>query len=199
MDQASGLSKHSDKDSQDSDRTALKTHRTINKRANIMDHRYLEDRIIRYIDGDLPPDEKARCDEYLRTHPRFRERVDALRQAWHSDDLLKVTGPTLRLRTRFEAALRGEEVNESGTTVGTGLAWLARPALMAVTLIAGILIGAYLGSGTNGDTAGIEPLPVQTGVVAYSFANDLQEISSEPMEQEFLLLDWDVTAEDTGR
>ncbi|MXY97723.1 MAG: hypothetical protein F4Z29_08240 [Gemmatimonadetes bacterium] len=190
------MSKHTDKDSQDSDRTVLKTHRTINKRANIMNHRYFEDRIIRYIDGDLPPDEKARCDEYLRTHPRFRERVDALRQAWHSDDLLKVTGPTLRLRTRFEAALRGEEVNESGPTVGTGLARLARPALMAVTLAAGILIGAYLGSGTNGDTAGIEPLPVQTGVVAYSFANDLQEISSEPMEQEFLLLDWVETADE---
>lgn len=196
MDQASGLSKRTDKDSQDSDRTVLKTHRTINKRANIMNHRYFEDRIIRYIDRDLPPDEKALCDEYLRTHLRYRERVDALRQAWHSDDLLKVTGPTLRLRTRFEAALRGEDHVETGPTVGTGLAWLARPALMAVTLAAGILIGAYLGSGTNGDTAGIDPLPVQTGVVAYSFANDLQEISSEPVEQEFLLLDWVETADD---
>ena len=164
-----------------------------------MNHRYLEDRIIRYIDGDLAPDEKARCDEFLRTHPRYRERVDALRQAWHSDDLLKVTGPTLRLRTRFEAALRGEDVSEPGPTMGTRIAWLARPALMAVTLAAGILIGAYLGSGTNGDTAGVEPLPVQTGVLVYSFTNDLQEISSEPVEQEFLLLDWDVTGGDTGR
>ena len=196
MDQASGLSKRTDKDGQESDRTDLMTLRTINRRTTTMNHRYLEDRIIRYIDGDLPPDEKARCDEYLRTHPRYRERVDALRQAWQSDGLLKVTGPTLRLRSRFEAALRGEDVSEPGPTVGTRIAWLARPALMAVTLAAGILIGAYLGSGTNGDTAGIEPLPVQTGVVAYSFANDLREISSEPVEQEFLLLDWVETADD---
>lgn len=161
-----------------------------------MNHRYLEDRIILYIDGDLPPDEKARCDEYLDAHPRYRERVDALRQAWNSDNLLNVTGPTLRLRTRFEAALRGEDVIEPGPSIRTRIAWLARPALMAVTLVAGILIGAYLGSGTNGDTAGIEPLPVQTGVVAFSFANDLQEISSEPVEQEYLLLDWVETADD---
>lgn len=161
-----------------------------------MNQRYFEDRIMLYIDGDLPPDERARCEEYLRTHPRFRERVDALRQAWNSDNLLNVTGPTLRLRTRFEAVLRGEDIIEPGPTVGTRIAWLARPALMAVTLAAGIMIGAYLGSGTNGDTAGIEPLPVQTGVVAYSFANDLQEISSEPVEQEFLLLDWVENADD---
>ena len=196
MDRVSGLSKRTDGDSQDSDRTVLKTHWTTYKRANIMNHRYLEDRVIRYIDGDLPPDEMARCDEYLRNHPRYRERVDALRQAWHSDDLFKVTGPTLRLRTRFEAALRGEDHVETDPSVGTGLAWLARPALMAVTLAAGILIGAYLGSGSNGDTAGVDPLPVQTGVVAYSFTNDLQVISSEPVEQEFLLLDWVETADD---
>lgn len=164
-----------------------------------MNHRYLEDRIILYIDGDLPPDEKARCEEYLRAHPRYRERVDALRQAWNSDALLNVTGPTLRLRTRFEAALRGEDVIDPGPTMGTRIAWLARPALMAVTLAAGILIGTYLGSGSNGDTAGVEPLPVQTGVLVYSFTNDLQEISSEPVEQEFLLLDWDVTGGDSGR
>ncbi|MXX03643.1 MAG: hypothetical protein F4X08_04015 [Gemmatimonadetes bacterium] len=164
-----------------------------------MNQRYFEDRIMLYIDGDLPPDERTRYEEYLRTHPRYRERVDALRQAWNSDNLLNVTGPTLRLRTRFEAALRGEDIIETGPTVGTRIAWLARPALMAVTLVAGILIGTYLGSGTNGDMAGIEPLPVQTGVVAYSFANDLQEISSEPVEQEFLLLDWVETGDDTGR
>ena len=199
MDQASGLSKRTDRDSQGSDRTVIRTHRIINQRANIMNQRYLEDRIIRYIDGDLPPDERARCEEYLRTHPRYRERVDALRQAWNSDALLNVTGPTLRLRTRFEAALRGEDVIEPGPTVGTRIAWLARPALMAVTLAAGILIGAYLGSGANGDTAGVDQVPVQTGVLVYSFTNDLQEISSEPVEQDFLLLDWDVTGGDTGR
>ena len=164
-----------------------------------MNQRYFEDRIMLYIDGDLPPDERARCEEFLRTHPRYRERVDALRQAWNSDNLLNVTGPTLRLRTRFEAALRGEDFIETGPTVRTRMAWLARPALMAVMLAAGILIGAYLGSGTNGDTAGIEPLPVQSGVLVYSFANDLQEISPEPVDQEFLLLDWVETGDDTGR
>ena len=196
MDRASGLSKRTDGDSQVSDRTVPRTRKTINKRTTIMNHRHLEDRIIHYIDGDLPQEERVRCEEHLRTCPRCRERVDALRQAWNSDALLNVTGPTLRLRTRFEAALRGEGVIEPGPTVGTGLAWLARPALMAVTLAAGILIGAYLGSGSNGDTAGVDPLPVQTGVVAYSFTNDLQVISSEPVEQEFLLLDWVETADD---
>ena len=199
MDRASGLSKLTDRDSQGSGRTVIRIHRTIEKRANIMNQRYLEDRIILYIDGDLPPDERAWCEEYLRTHPRYRERVDALRKAWNSDELLNVTGPTLRLRTHFEAALRGEDVIEPGPTVGTRIAWLARPALMAITLAAGILIGAYLGSGSNGDTAGFDPVPVQSGVLVYSFTNDLQEISSEPVEQEFLLLDWDVTGGDTGR
>lgn len=164
-----------------------------------MNHRYLEHRIIRYIDGDLPPDERARCEEYLRAHPQYRERVDALRQAWNSDALLNVTVPTPRLRARFEAALRGEDLVEPGPTMSTRIAWLARPALMAVTLAGGILIGAYLGSGGNGDTAGVEPLPVQTGLLVYSFAHDLQEISSEPVEQEFLLLDWVETGDESGR
>ncbi len=182
-----------------SDRTVPRTHKTIDKRATTMNQRYLEHRLIRYIDGDLPPEERALCEEYLRTHPQYRERVDALRQAWHSDALLNVTVPTLRLRARFEAALRGENVVEPGPTVGTRIAWLARPALMAVTLAAGILIGAYLGSGNNGEMAGTEPLPVQSGVLVYSFANDLQEISSEPLEQEFLLLDWVETGDESGR
>lgn len=164
-----------------------------------MNHRHLEDRIFLYIDGDLPPVERVRCEEHLRTCPRCRERVDALRIAWNSDALLNVTGPTLRLRTRFESALRGENVIEPGPTVGTRIAWLARPALMAVTMAAGILIGAYLGSGANGDTMQVEPLPVQTGVMAFSFANDLQVISAEPVEQEFLLMDWVETGDDSGR
>ena len=69
---------------------------------------------------------------------------------------------------------------------------------MAATLAAGILIGAYLGSGPNGETARVEPLPMQTGVMAFSFANDLQEISAEPVEQEFLLLDWDESGTISG-
>ncbi len=167
-------------------------------RASIVNHRHFEDRIIRYIDGELSPEEQARCEEHLRVCPRCRERVDVLREAWHSDALLPVAGPTLRLRTRFEAALRGEE--ETGPVqVGTGIAWLARPAMMAATLAAGILIGAYLGSGPNGATAPVEEVPAQTSVLAYSFADDLREISAEPVEQDILLLDWDVTGDETVR
>lgn len=164
-----------------------------------MNHRHLEDRIIRYIDGELSPEEQLRCDEHLRGCPRCRERVNVLREAWHSDALLPVTGPTLRLRTRFEAALRGEESIERRPTVGTRIAWLARPAMMAATLAAGILIGAYLGSGPNGETALVEPVPAQTGVLAFSFADDLREISAEPVDQDYLLLDWDITGDETGR
>ena len=168
-------------------------------RATIVNHRHFEDRIIRYIDGELSPEERARCEEHLRDCPRCRERVDVLREAWHSDALLSVDGPTLRLRTRFEAALRGEESTGPGLQAGTGIAWLARPAMMAATLAAGILIGAYLGSGPNGETATVEEVPAQASVLAYSFADDLREISAEPVEQDNLLLDWDVTGDDTGQ
>lgn len=162
-----------------------------------MNHRHLEDRIFLYIDGDLSPEERVRCEEHLANCPRCRERVVALRAAWRSDALLRVTGPTLRLRTRFEAALRGEDSIEPGPTAGSRIAWLARPALMAATLAAGILIGAYLGSGPNGETAQTETLPAQTSVLAFSFADDLQEISAEPVEQDLLLLDWDVNGDET--
>ena len=168
-------------------------------RATIVNHRHFEDRIIRYIDGELSPEEQARCEEHLRDCPRCRERVDVLREAWHSDALLPVAGPTLGLRTRFEAALRGEESTGPGLQVGTGIDWLARPAMLAATLAAGILIGAYLGSGPNGATAPVEQVPAQTSVLAYSFADDLREISAEPVEQDILLLDWDVTGDETVR
>ena len=168
-------------------------------RASIVNHRHFEDRIIRYIDGELSPEERARCDEHLRVCPRCRERVDVLREAWHSDALLPVAGPTLRLRTRFEAALRGEEETGPGLPVGKRMDWLARPAMLAATLAAGVLIGAYLGSGPNGATAPVEQVPAQTSVLAYSFADDLREISAEPVEQDILLLDWDVTGDETVR
>ncbi len=164
-----------------------------------MNHRFLQDRIILYIDGDLPSEEQARCEEHLRTCPRCRERLNALRATWDSDTLLSVTGPTLRLRTRFEADLRGEESIEPVPTVASRLAGLTRPALMAATLAGGILIGAYLGSGPSGDAAQVDPLPMETGVLAFSFTEDLQEISAESVGQDYLLLDWDEAEDDSDR
>ena len=171
----------------------------MTRRASIVPHRYLEDRIILYIDGDLPSEERARCEEHLRAAPQYRERVNALRAAWNSETLASVPGPTLRLRTRFEAALRGEESVDPGPTILPKLDWLARPAMMAATLAAGILIGAYLGSDPNGETAQTEPLSTETGVLAFSLADDLQEIPVESVEQDYLLLDWDETVDDSGR
>ena len=171
----------------------------MTRRASIVPHRYLEDRIILYIDGDLPSEERVRCEEHLRAAPQYRERVNALRAAWNSETLASVPGPTQRLRTRFEAALRGEASIEPGPTVGTRLAWLARPALMAATLTVGILIGAYLESVPDGASARVEPLPAETGVLAFSLADDLQEIPVESVEQDYLLLDWDETVDDSGR
>lgn len=173
------------------DRTVRLSHTTMTRRAYIVNHRHLEDRIILYIDGELPSEERVQCEAHLRACPRCRERVDALREAWHSDSLLHVTGPTLRLRTRFEAALRGEDSFEPGPTVGTRIALLVRPALMAVTMAAGVLIGAYLGSGPNGESAQVEPMPSETGILAFSFADDLQEISAETVELDYLLPDLD--------
>jgi anti-sigma factor RsiW len=164
-----------------------------------MTHRYLEDRILLYIDGDLPPEEQARCEEHLRTCPRCSERVKALRAAWDSDALLSAPGPTLRLRTRFEAALRGEAPVKPGPTAVSNLDWLVRPALMAATLAVGILIGAYLGSGPNGETARVETPPTESNVLAFTLAEDLQEITTESVGQDYLLLDWDESLDDPAR
>ena len=164
-----------------------------------MTHRHLEDRIILYIDGDLPREEQARCEEHLRSCPRCRERVNALRATWDSKTLLGVTGPTLRLRTRFEAALRGEDSIEPGPTVGTRIAWLARPVLMAASLAAGILIGAYLGSGPNGETAQVETRTAESNVLAFTLAEGLQDVAAESVGQDYLLLDWDAPLDDPGR
>ncbi len=164
-----------------------------------MKHRFVEDRFFLYIDGDLPPGEQARCEEHLRSCPQCRERVNALRAAWDSDSLLSVSGPTLRLRTRFEAALRGEAPVEPGPTAVSKLDWLARPALMAATLAVGILIGAYLGSGPNGETARADAPPLETNELAFTLAEDLQEVSTESVGQDYLLLDWDETPDDPAR
>lgn len=164
-----------------------------------MNHRFLEDRLFLYIDGDLPSEEQARCEEHLRTCPRCRERVHVLRAAWNSDTLLRVSGPTLRLHTRFEAALRGEEPVEPGPAAGSKLDWLARPALMAATLAVGILIGAYLGSGPNGEAAQLEAPTAESNVMAFTLAEDLQGVATESVGQEYLLLDWDAPLDDTGR
>ena len=161
-----------------------------------MNHRYLEDRFILYIDGDLPSDEQARCEEHLRTCPRCRERVSALRAAWDSDTLLRVSGPALRLRTRFEAALRGEDAVEAGPSAGSKLDWLVRPAMMAATLAVGILIGAYLGSGPNGATAQVETPAAESNVLAFTLAEDLQDVTTESVGQDYLLLDWDEPLDD---
>ena len=164
-----------------------------------MTHRFLEDRIFLYIDGDLSSEERARCEEHLRTCTRCRERVNALRAAWDSDALLRVSGPTLRLRARFEAALRGEAPVEPGPTAVSKLDWLARPALMAATLAAGILIGAYLGSGPNGETAQMDAPSVESNELAFTLAEDLQEVATESVGQDYLLLDWDEALDDPAR
>ena len=164
-----------------------------------MNHRFLEDRIFLYIDRGLPAEELARCEEHLRTCPRCRERVTTLRAAWGSETLLSVPGPALRLRTRVEAALRGEDLTDPGPTVTSRLAGFARPALMAASLAVGIMFGTYLGSGPNGDTAQLDSLSMESNELAFSFAEDLQEISAESVGQEYLLLDWDEPVEDPGR
>ena len=156
-----------------------------------MNHRFLEDRIILYIDGDLPGQEQAACEDHLRICPRCRERVNALSAAWDSDTLMSVSGPALRLRTRFEAALRGEGPGEPAPTVVSRLAGLARPAMMAASLVVGILAGAYLGSGPNGDTAQVDTFPAETSELAFILAEDLQDIPAESVSQDYLLLDWD--------
>ena len=171
----------------------------MTKRASIMHHRHLEDRIILYIDGELPAEERERCDAHLQACPQCRLRVHALRETWHSDRLLRVSGPALRLRTRFEAALRGEEPVETGLSVGTRIAWLARPALMAVTMAAGILIGAYLGNGPDAETTQVDPIPVEAGTLAFSFADDLQEISAESVDLDYLLPDWEEIGDEPVR
>ena len=164
-----------------------------------MNHRFLEDRIFLYIDGDLPAEEQVRCEEHLKTCPRCGERVNALRAVWDSETRLSVPGPALRSHTRVEAALRGEDLTEPGPTVASRLAGLARPVLMAASLSVGILIGTYLGSGPNGDTAQLDTLPMESNELAFSFAEDLQDISAESVGEEYLLLDWDEPVDDPER
>ncbi len=164
-----------------------------------MSHRFLEERLFLYLDGDLALDEQARCEEHLRVCSRCRERVDTLRAIWRSGTAFRVAEPPLRLRVRFEAALRGEASPAPAPSAVSTLDWIARPILMAATLVVGILIGSYLGSGPAGETAQGQAPVVESNGSAFTLAEDLQGFSAQSVGQDYLLLEWEEPAGDPER
>lgn len=110
-----------------------------------MGHKFFKDRFLLYIDGDLPDEEYRQCRDHFKACSACRQQLEALSLLWREEAEAPVDVPSVRLRAGLHAALRGETQQSASEPVMAQLAYVLRPALMAATLIIGVLIGGYIG------------------------------------------------------
>lgn len=110
-----------------------------------MNHRHVRHQLVLYLDGDLSDQDMTRVRDHLDQCLRCRRYFESFASVWHQAP--DRVAPPPFLWTRVEARIRESERPEPLLTdVIRHFALLVRPAVMLLTLIAGVLIGAYLGN-----------------------------------------------------
>ena len=110
-----------------------------------MSHRHVRHQLILYLDGDLSEQDITRVRDHLDQCPHCRRYFESFASAWRQAP--DRVAPPPFLWTRVEARIREpERPARLLADVIRHFALPARPAVMLLTLIAGVLIGAYLGN-----------------------------------------------------
>jgi anti-sigma factor RsiW len=154
-----------------------------------MTHREIQAHLLLYLDGELPEQKRAAVDAHLRQCARCRDYMYTLKTVWQADQTHRLTPPPY-LWTRIEARMReAAPVRPSWIWLSDRLGWLGRPALLAATLLAGILIGTYLGNPAAAPAPEESPIAVyeEESTLNAAYQETFQDIAPESVRGAYLI------------
>lgn len=155
-----------------------------------MDHRYLKDRSLLYLDGELSSQEYQQCRDHLKGCAQCRQQLETLAAVWQHETYEPVSVPSVRLRARIDSAIRGQEISQPIQILfRERLAYMARPALMMATLVIGVLIGSYLGQISTRPTedAPIASNGIETELAA-PYMERFQDLPPESVSRDYMMV-----------
>ncbi len=112
-----------------------------------MAHEDVRERLILYLDGDLPEGVAKEIAGHLSSCPECTRRRDLLQSVWEREEFRERPAPSPFLWTRLEARIREYE---NRSAVSKRLSWTARyvllhPVSVAASIVA-LVVGIYLGT-----------------------------------------------------
>ena len=112
-----------------------------------MKHKKIQKKLLRYIDGELPPTEKAEVQRHLQHCGRCRRDLQLLSGAWSSRKQPQRVRPPAYLWNRISEQLTAETREEwSVRRIAFLLKEAVRPALTVVVILLGMFIGIKIGN-----------------------------------------------------
>lgn len=153
-----------------------------------MSHRKMQSHLLLYVDGELTDRERTAVDRHLSECADCRAYLSRLKSVWQAEPPRPRTPPSY-LWARVEAGIRGQVAPRPfWPSRMDRLAFMTRPALMAITLIAGILVGAYLGdlSSTTVSSENPAPAPDPDSVLNASYLETFQDLPPESVDGIYL-------------
>ncbi|NOY58454.1 MAG: hypothetical protein GXO75_05920 [Calditrichaeota bacterium] len=112
-----------------------------------MKHKEIQKKLLRYIEAELPPDERAEVQLHLERCEQCRKDVQSLSGAWNLSQSIKQVQPSPFLWNKISAQLGGK--TQKGGLVNKVRVFIrqtARPALTAAIVMLGLFIGIKLGN-----------------------------------------------------
>ena len=156
-----------------------------------MDHRFLKDRILLYLDGELPAQEDQQCRDHLNGCRQCRQLLETFTSVWQNENEAPVSVASARLKARIDTAIGGQEIPLSiQVPFKERLAYIVRPVLMVATLVIGILVGSYLGQIST--TPRIEDAPIASNEIEQElvlpYMESFQDLPPESVGRVYMMV-----------
>ena len=110
-------------------------------------HKRIQEKLLLYLDGNLPEEEMQHIREHLSTCPVCARQRDMLAPVWRTEDRLKKAEPTPFLWTRLQARINEYEHTPRVVWDVKGMfrGMRLRP-IPALAVIAAVTVGIYIGT-----------------------------------------------------
>ena len=111
-----------------------------------MKHKEIRKKLLRYIDAELPQEERSEIQNHLQRCEQCRKDVERLSGAWNLSQPIKRAQPSPFLWNRISEQLAGKTQKTPLHKLELFIRQTARPALTAAVVILGLFIGIKVGN-----------------------------------------------------
>lgn len=137
----------------------------------------LDEQLVAYLDGELPPDERSDFEDRLSNDSTLRKRLRQHQRAWDLLDSLprtNVDDAFARSTVEMVALSAAEEIQqaEQATSRSSKIVWWITAEVLVVAALLGFLIVRVAVSGPNRQLA--KDLPILEELDAYRFGEDIE-------------------------
>ena len=112
----------------------------------MMKHKEIQKKLLRYLDDELPQEERSEIQNHLERCEQCRQDIDLLSGAWNLSQPIKRSQPSPFLWNKISARLDSKA--QKGQLIHKAVLFIrqmAQPALTAAVVILGLFIGINLG------------------------------------------------------